>query len=72
MGKILTEEAINLVESLYQDDEYSRPMPGRKDFVSISCNVHMQKRLVLCNLKELYIAFKNSYPNHKVNITITF
>ena len=68
---MLPEETRSLVESFYQD-EYSRQMPGKKDFVSISCNVHKQKRLILCNLKELYIAFKNSYPNHKVNITITF
>ena len=46
-------------------------MPGKKDFVSISCNTHMLKRLVLCNLMELYIAFENNYPNHKVNITVT-
>ena len=31
---------------------------GKKDFVSIGRNVHAQKRLLLCNLKELYASFK--------------
>jgi len=41
-------------------------MPGRKDFVSIrkeEGRVHIQKRLVLCNLKELYRLFKESFPH---------
>lgn len=37
-------------------------MPGKKDYVSIKKNVHVQKRLLLCNLKELYAAFRNKNP----------
>ena len=33
-------------------------MPGKKDYVSIKKNVHMQKRLLLYNLKELFVDFK--------------
>ena len=41
----------DLVTAFYCDDENSRQMPGKKDFVSMKRNVHMQKRLILCNLK---------------------
>ena len=38
-------------------------MPGKKDFVSIGNSKHEQKRLILCNLKELFAQFKSQYPN---------
>ena len=47
----------------YCDVEYSRQMPGSKDYVSIGRNVHMQKRLLLCDLKEIYAAFKQEHPD---------
>ena len=31
-------------------------MPGGKDFVGVGNKVHIQKRLLLSNLKELYLA----------------
>ena len=34
-GKTLSQETLNLVQSFYEDDEYSRQMPGSKDYVSI-------------------------------------
>ena len=40
-------------------------MPGKKDFVSIregDHRVHVQKRLILGNLKEIYQQFKEKYP----------
>ena len=49
-GKTLfTQETLDLVQSFFEDDEYSRQIPGKKDYVSISWNVHKQKQLVLCN-----------------------
>ena len=36
-------------------------MPGMKDYISIKRNVHQQKRL-MCNLKELFKAFKEQNP----------
>lgn len=68
-GKLLNEFTISLITAFYQDDEYSRQLPGIKDKVSISRNVYMQKRLVLCNLKELYAAFKMKYGNEKVGFS---
>ena len=50
-GNKLSEELVVLVEQFYCDDEFSRLMPDKKDFVSIGKNKHEQKRLALCNLK---------------------
>ena len=68
-GKAVTEEVKNYVTSFYSDDEFSRQMPGKKDFVSMGKKVHMQKRLLLCDLKELYSAFKKHYPNINIGFS---
>lgn len=68
-GKVLSENTINLVKNFYQSEEYSRIMPGRKDKVSISTNVYMQKRLLLQNLNELYSSFKFEYPEIKIGFS---
>ncbi|KAG1702387.1 hypothetical protein GQR58_004511 [Nymphon striatum] len=68
-GKVLPEHVSNLIADFYQDDEYSRLMPGRKDFVCIGKNVHMQKRLMLTNLNELYQDFKKKLPQLKVGFS---
>ena len=39
-GKTLPQETLNLVQSFYEGDEYSRQMPGKKDYVSIGQNLH--------------------------------
>ena len=44
-------------------------MPGKKDYVSIKKNQHEQKCLVLCNLHEPYVAFKEQNPNVKVGFS---
>ena len=44
-------------------------MPGKKDFVSVRSEegrVHVQKRLVLTNLKEVYLLFKERFPTEKI------
>ena len=38
-GKSLPAYIAQLGEAFYQD-EYTRPMPGRKDYISIKCNIH--------------------------------
>ena len=37
-GKTLPQETLDLVQSFYEDDEYSRQMPGKKDYVSMCTN----------------------------------
>lgn len=47
-------------------------MPGKKDFISIredGKRIHLQKRLVLSNLKEIYVAFKQKFPDCKVGFS---
>ena len=47
-------------------------MPRKKDFVSIrqaEKRVQVQKRLVLSNLKEVYLAFKVQFPNEKIGFS---
>lgn len=68
-GKLLDQGIVDLIINFYQNDEYSRIMPGKKDKVSISKNVHQQKRLLLCNLNELYAAFKFEYPTIKIGFS---
>ena len=48
-------------------------MPGQKDCVTVKqgddMRVEIQKRLILCNLKESYVHFKTSYPHMKLGFT---
>ena len=60
-GKVVSQNTIDLVLSMYEDDEFSCQMPGRKDYVGIAKGVHKQKNLVLCNLSEMDAAFKEKY-----------
>lgn len=59
----ITDEIKKIVEEFYCDDMYSRIMPGKKDCVSLGHGQHMQKRLILCNLVELYSEFKKTHPD---------
>ena len=62
-GRSLARKTVDIVVAFYESDSSSRMMPGKKDFVSVKGEhgrVHVQKRLVLCNLKELYQDFKQS------------
>ena len=68
-GKTLPQETLDLVQSFYEDNEYSPQMPGKKDYVYIGLNVHKQKQLVLCNLSELYSALGGKYPNIKIRFS---
>ena len=40
-----------------------------KNYVSVARNTHMQKWLLLCDLKELYAAFKQNYPHLKTGFS---
>ena len=40
-----------------------------KKTVTIRKNVHVSKRLILCNLKKLYTAFKDKHPDLKIGFS---
>ena len=67
-GKCLSKEVEDSVKLFYEDDKYLRLMPRAKDYVSIAKNVHQQKRLLLCNLKELYQSYKK-FSQHKIGLS---
>ena len=57
------------MHQFYHDEEFTREMPGKKDCVSIAPNDHRQKRLILCNIKELFNAFKVKFPEIKIGFS---
>ena len=63
----------NTIINLYKNEEYSRIMPGMKDFVPVKkidgSREHVQKRLIICNLLELYVAFQKENPSVKVSLS---
>ena len=73
LGKGLAPTTEQLIAEMYLSDEMSRVMPGMKDYVSIMTDTgkreHVQKRLILCSLKELYEHFKTLHPNVKVGFS---
>ena len=64
----ISNKFIQLVQEFYCNDEFSRELSGKKDYVSVVRNQHMLKRLILCNLKELYAAFRLKYPDIKLGL----
>ena len=68
----LSQATISLVQAFYELDKVSRIMPGKKDFVSIrkgDQHAHVQKRLMLGNLKEVYQQFKEKHPTDKIGFS---
>lgn len=71
-GRTLDPATIALVQEFYENDEVSRQMPGKKDFVSVvkdGKRVHIQKHLILSTLRESHELFKEHYPNQKIGIS---
>ena len=60
--KIISEELKSTIKAFYESDKISRQCHGKKDYVSVinddGHKVHVQKRLVLSNLKEVFHKFK--------------
>ena len=73
-GKVLKSATAELVRDFYRSEDVSRAMPGTKDFVSLRSKItgkreRVQKRLILCNLKEAYRCFKDLYPQQKIGFS---
>ena len=60
-GRKLHENIKSIVTKSLKDDKYPKIMPGSKDYVSVDKKQHMQKWLLLVNLKELYSSFLKDY-----------
>lgn len=69
VGRKISFDIIKTVQNFYEDDEYSLMMPGAKDRVSVKKNEYKQKRLILCNLEELYVSFKEKYQDMKIGFS---
>ena len=65
----MSPETTELVKRFYESNEQSRILPGMKDVVSIGKKVYERKRLILCNLSELYSNFKLEYPDLKIGLS---
>ena len=71
-ARTLPQPTVDLVTSFYESDEISRIMPGKKDFVTVRKSdqrIQVQKRLVLCNLRELYRMFKDRYSDETIGFS---
>ena len=62
---------MDTVCAFYESDDISHVMPGKKDFVSVKegKRQHVQKRLVLSNLREMYSEFKETFPGRKIGFS---
>lgn len=69
IGRGLTEEVKKRVEAFYVDETNVRILPGIKDCVSVSKGEKVQKRLILCNLRELFTLYKNQYADDIVGFS---
>lgn len=72
-GKTLSSDVESAVLNFYERDDISRLMPGIQDYVSVKqmngVRNHVQKRLILCNLNELYTQFKEENMNMKIGFS---
>lgn len=68
-GVSISEETVQKVKMFFENDENSRMCSGKKECTKVIINgkkIVKQKRLVLCNLNELYVAFKKSHPECEI------
>ena len=71
-GHVLAKETTDVVQNFYECDEVSRMLPGKKYFVSVKQEgkrVHVQKRLILSILKEVYQLFKEKFPTESIGFS---
>ena len=67
-GRTILSKIQQSVKLFYEGDEYSRLMSGVKDYMNVSSKVHKQKHLLLCNLREIYVTYKQKCLHHKTGL----
>ena len=67
----MAQETIDLVHAFYKGDEYSRQLPGKKDYLKHTEKCLQTKAVssVWCNLHELFVAFKEINPDVKTEFS---
>lgn len=68
-GKVLDKTTVELVKNYYYSNEISKPMPGKINLVIIVIDrekTQVERRLVLSNLKEIYVTFKDQFTNVRI------
>ena len=71
-GQLLAAKFAECVKSFYYREDKSRLLPGKKDCITVVKDgekVKVQKRLVLGNLKESFVKFKDSFPEMKIGFS---
>ncbi|KAJ8676819.1 hypothetical protein QAD02_012606 [Eretmocerus hayati] len=72
-GKTLSPDVVDAVKAYYNRDDNSWLMSGMNDYISVKNSdgerEHVQERLLLCNINELYSQFVQEYPDKKIGIT---
>ena len=69
----MAQETIDFIHAFCEDDEYSRQLPGKEDYVSIEKGVHKQKGLV-CVISMnclLHLKKQGSSGRHSVCVCTT-
>lgn len=73
LGRPLSDDIKCKVIEFYKNDDVSVNLPGKKDFISVRNDngqrQHIQKKLILCNLKELYATFKEQHLDDNVGFS---
>lgn len=72
-GRCLAQTTIDRVREFFESDEFSRMCPGIKECVAIRNEkgekVSKQKRLLLTNIREMYVEYKHRYPEDKIGFS---
>ena len=71
-GKTVNGDVKQRIHDFYQSDEYSRMCPGKKEYITVrdgTIKEQKQKRLLLANLRELYLEYKHKNPSDKVGFS---
>lgn len=72
-GKLLPHSTIEAVTAFYNSDEVSRSTSSSKEYVSMKVEgkkKHVQKRLLLLSLKELWVSFKKKHADYPISFSM--
>ncbi|KAJ8666815.1 hypothetical protein QAD02_008477 [Eretmocerus hayati] len=69
-GRVLDPRVLQMIEDFYLSDDMSRTQPGKTDYVSVFIYGNkVEKRLLLCDLKECYQSFRDENPEIPVGFS---